>query len=112
MFINVRTDNFIMGLENPLEKTLLRIKSYEQNGADGIFVPCIVNIEDIKKVIHTTFLPVNVMTMPTLDDFNTLQNAGVKRVIQGPFIYNNLMKCFEDKLEDINNDNSFISLFS
>lgn len=112
IFINVRTDNFIMGLDNPLEDTLQRIKSYEQNGADGIFVPCIVDIEDIKKVVSASTLPINVMTMPTLDDFNTLQNAGVKRVSQGPFIYNNQMKYFEDRLETINNDRSFKSLFS
>jgi len=111
IFINARTDNFIMGLHNPLKDTIQRIKLYELNGADGIFVPCIVDIEDIKKVVNATTLPINIMTMPTLDDFSTLQNAGVKRVSQGAFIYNNLMKDFEDKLLTINKENSFKSLF-
>lgn len=111
IFINVRTDNFIMGLNNPLKDTITRIKLYELNGADGIFVPCIVNIEDIKKIINATTLPINVMTMPTLDDFETLKNIGVKRVNQGAFIYNSFMGNFESKLHTINKENSFKSLF-
>ncbi|RXK13079.1 carboxyvinyl-carboxyphosphonate phosphorylmutase [Halarcobacter mediterraneus] len=111
IFINVRTDNFIMGLENPLENTLERIKLYEDIGVDGIFVPCIVNIEDIKTITQNINLPLNVMTMPDLDSFDVLENAGVKRVSQGPFIYNKLIENFENKLETITKDNSFQSLF-
>lgn len=111
IFINVRTDNFIMGLDNPLEDTIQRVKLYENNGADGIFIPCIVDIKDIKKIVSTTNLPINIMTMPTLDSFSTLQNAGVKRVSQGPFIYNNLMENFENRLLTINKEDSFKSLF-
>jgi len=111
LFINARTDYFIMGLSNPLEETIKRVKLYEQNGADGIFVPCIVEIEDIKEVVKSTVLPVNIMTMPNLPSFDSLQQAGVRRVSQGPFIYNNLMESFKNKLETIDKDNSFKSLF-
>jgi 2-methylisocitrate lyase-like PEP mutase family enzyme len=51
------------------------------------------------------------MTMPDLPSFDTLQQAGIKRISQGPFIYNNLIKSFENKLETIHKDNSFKSLF-
>ncbi len=111
IFINVRTDYFIMGLDNPLEETIKRVKLYEQSGADGIFVPCIVDIEDIREVVKATALPINVMTMPDLSSFDILQQAGIKRISQGPFIYNSLMDSFENKLKIIHNDNSFKSLF-
>jgi len=111
IFINARTDNFIMGLDNPLEDTIQRVKLYEQTGIDGIFIPCITDIKDIKKVVSSTNLPINIMTMPNLDNFDTLQKAGIKRISQGPFIYNSLMKDFENKLLTINKDNSFKSLF-
>jgi len=101
----------IMGLDNPLENTIQRIKLYEFNGADGVFVPCIVDIEDIKKVVNATTLPINIMTMPTLNDFETLKNIGVKRVSQGAFVYNSLMEDFKNKLITINKDHSFQSLF-
>ncbi|MCJ8327683.1 MAG: isocitrate lyase/phosphoenolpyruvate mutase family protein [Campylobacterales bacterium] len=111
IFINARTDYFIMGLDNPLEETIKRVKLYEQNGVDGIFVPCMVDIGDIKEVVTYTTLPVNIMTMPNLPSFDSLEQAGIKRISQGAFIYNSLMESFENKLETINNDNSFKSLF-
>ena len=111
IFINARTDYFIMGLDNPLEETIKRVKLYEQNGVDGIFVPCMVDIGDIKEVVTYTTLPVNIMTMPNLPSFDSLEQAGIKRISQGAFIYNSLMESFENKLETINNDNSFKILF-
>jgi 2-methylisocitrate lyase-like PEP mutase family enzyme len=111
IFINARTDYFIMGLDNPLEETIKRVKLYSQNGADGIFIPYIEDIEDIKEIVKYTSLPINVMSMPNLSSFDILQKVGIKRVSQGPFIYKNLMENFKNKLETINKDNSFKSLF-
>lgn len=111
IFINVRTDYFIMQLDNPLEETIKRISQYEKNGADGIFIPCIVDNEDIKKVVNSTRLPINVMTISNLPSFEVLKQIGVKRVSQGPFIYNNLMEYFKNSIETIDKDKSFKSLF-
>jgi 2-methylisocitrate lyase-like PEP mutase family enzyme len=111
IFINARTDYFIMGLDNPLEETIKRVKLYSQNGVDGIFIPCITSIEDIKEIVKHTILPINIMTMPNLPSFDILQKAGIKRISQGPFVYNNVMEHFKNKLETINRDNSFKSLF-
>ena len=111
IFINVRIDYFIMGLDNPLRETIKRIKLYELNGADGIFIPSITNIEDIQKVVNITFLPINVMAMPNLPSFSQLQNNGVKRVSQGSFIYNDMINKLENTINNIKKDNSFKGLF-
>ena len=111
IYINARTDYFIMGLDNPLENTLERIKLYEQNGADGIFVPFVTDINDIKQIVKETSLPLNVVARPELGDFDTLQNAGVKRVSQGPFVYKHFMGYFNDMLSTIDENKSFKSLF-
>ena len=47
IFLNIRTDPYLIGISNPLTETLDRIAEYQESGADGIFVPCIVNKEDI-----------------------------------------------------------------
>ena len=47
LFINVRTDPYIMGMDNGLEETLQRIEIYQDSGADGIFIPFITTEEDI-----------------------------------------------------------------
>jgi len=49
--------------------------------------------------------------MPDLPSFDDLQRAGIKRISQGPFIYNSLIESFENKIKTIKKDNSFKSLF-
>src|SRR5471030_377946 len=88
LFINVRTDGFLLGMPNALTETLARIKTYENSGADGIFVPCITKSADIREVVKATQLPVNVMCMPALPDFDELAALGVKRISMGPFLFN------------------------
>jgi len=111
VFLNVRTDFYIMGLTNPLEETLKRIKIYEGNGADGIFVPCIVAENEIEQVVESTTLPINVMCMPDLPKFNDLQNLGVKRISIGPFLYNDMIGKLEKSIIEITENESFNSLF-
>lgn len=111
IFINVRTDFYIMGLDSPLKETLLRSALYEKTGADGIFVPCVTDEEDIKEIVKNTTVPLNVMTMPTLPSFQKLQQLGVKRVSTGPFIYNKVNEYFNHMLEAIDERQSFNPIF-
>lgn len=94
MFINVRTDTFLLGLENALSETLERIKMLEALNVDGIFVPCITVTNDIETIVRSTPIPINVMCMKDLPDFETLGRLGVKRISSGNFlndyIYGNL----------------------
>ena len=87
LFLNVRTDGFLLGLPNALDETLIRIKAYENTGADGIFVPCITAASDIRTVVSESKLPINVMCMPQLPGFDELQTLGVKRISMGPFLF-------------------------
>ncbi len=112
IFINVRTDFYIMGLANPFEETLKRIKIYEESGADGIFVPCIVAENEIKKVVESTSLPVNVMCMPNLPNFNNLEKLGVKRISIGPFLHNDMVGNLEKSIIKITKSRSFNSIFA
>lgn len=112
MFINVRTDFYIIGLANPFEETIKRIKIYEEFGADGIFVPCIVAENEIQQVVESTTLPINVMCMPDLPDFNHLEKLGVKRISIGPFLYNSMIDKLEKSIIEITKNKSFNSIFA
>lgn len=111
VFLNVRTDSYILGLDHPLEKTLERIKRYDESGADGIFVPCIVDEEEIAKVVQSTSLPVNVLCMPNLLSFSALTKLGVKRISSGHFIHNHITGNLEQTINTIVEEQSFNSLF-
>ena len=86
LFINVRCDAFLLGLDNARTAAIHRIKRYDQTGIDGLFLPCITDEEDIKAIVSATPLPVNVMCMPQLAGFHQLKTLGVKRISMGNFM--------------------------
>ncbi len=111
MFINLRTDGFLLSLPNALQETLERIQAYEQAGADGIFVPCIEAASDIAAVVAATRLPVNVMCMPQLPSFDKLTALGVKRISMGNSLHKALDRTMEHMVDNILRQQSFNSLF-
>ncbi|MBL0740764.1 isocitrate lyase/PEP mutase family protein [Chryseolinea lacunae] len=111
LFVNVRTDGFLLGLPNALPETLERIHLYDRTGIDGIFVPCITASDDIRAVTSATQLPVNVMCMPHLPDFAELKTLGVKRISMGPFVNIYVNNKTNDAIRTVASENSFASLF-
>ena len=111
VFINVRTDTFLLGHSNALEETKKRILLYENVGASGIFTPCIENVSAIKEIVNCTSLPINVMCMPNLPDFNTLTELGVKRISMGNFLFDTMYRQFENVTNEVLNQKSFRSIF-
>ncbi|PIB37369.1 carboxyvinyl-carboxyphosphonate phosphorylmutase [Reichenbachiella sp. 5M10] len=111
IFINVRTDTFILLQDNILEETKKRMELYERVGANGIFIPCLEKESDIKEIVAATDLPINVMSMPNLPDFDTLGRLGVKRISTGNFLFDKMYQYFEKTTKDILNEASFSPLF-
>ncbi|MBO9730298.1 MAG: isocitrate lyase/phosphoenolpyruvate mutase family protein [Chitinophaga sp.] len=87
LFVNVRCDTFLLNVTDKQSETIDRLKIYESNGADGIFLPCISTPADIAVAISNTSLPLNVMCIPGLPDFNALRQLGVSRASMGPFLF-------------------------
>jgi 2-methylisocitrate lyase-like PEP mutase family enzyme len=112
IFINVRTDAFLLGKSDALGETITRTRQYEASGASGIFVPCITQVSDISEVVSATSLPVNVMCMPELPDFGTLASVGVKRISMGPFLFNKVYAYASDLSKTIAANQNFSALFS
>jgi 2-methylisocitrate lyase-like PEP mutase family enzyme len=112
MFLNIRTDGFLLGLPTALTETLGRIHSYKDAGANGIFVPCITEINDIAAVVNATDLPVNVMCMPSLPNFGELKALGVKRISIGPFVYSYITKRAAEAANAIIENENFSFLFN
>lgn len=110
-FINVRCDAFLLGLPDARIEAIRRIKLYEEQGVHGIFLPCITHIEDIKAAVQATKLPLNVMCMPALPDFEALRAAGVKRISMGNFVNAFGYGEIEKAVLKIQEEKSFATLF-
>ena len=111
MFINVRTDAFLLGHSNPLEETIKRIQLYQEAGADGIFVPFIEKEKDIRAVVACTHLPINVLSTVALPDFRTLEELGVKRISMGGSLFGKRNAVCEQLLSKVLDEGSFKSVF-
>jgi 2-methylisocitrate lyase-like PEP mutase family enzyme len=112
IFLNIRTDAFLLGLPNALEETQTRIKFYQEAGADGIFVPCITDSTDIEAIVQSTSLPINVMCMPNLPGFKVLESIGVKRISMGGFFFNKIYDHAAELARKILADQQFSAIFS
>ena len=112
LFVNVRCDTFILNVPDKQQETSRRAKLYETAGADGLFLPCICQEEDIAEVVRQTKLPLNVMCIPGLPGFEVLAGLGVKRVSMGPFLFEKVYEDIGRFSRAIAADKSFLPLFS
>jgi 2-methylisocitrate lyase-like PEP mutase family enzyme len=111
IFTNVRCDAFLLNIPNALQIATERIKKYELVGADGIFLPCITQESDIAKIVFETTLPLNVMCMPELPDFETLKKLGVRRISMGNFLNGYNYTSLENVTKKILSEQSFNAVF-
>jgi 2-methylisocitrate lyase-like PEP mutase family enzyme len=89
LFVNARTDPYLRELGPPerrVEETLARAERYRAAGADGIFVPGVVERTEIRTIASGTKLPLNVLARPGLPAAAELAELGVKRLSAGSWI--------------------------
>ena len=111
VFLNIRTDTFLLGHPNAIEESERRISLYEKAGADGIFLPCIIKERDIKTMVESTNLPINVICMPNLPSFEKLKELGIKRISMGNFLFETMYKHHGKTLETVIAQKSFNPIF-
>jgi 2-methylisocitrate lyase-like PEP mutase family enzyme len=91
-FINARTDVFFQVPADAHDETtvalaLERAKAYAAAGADGLFVPGLVNDALIASLVRQSPLPVNVMIGGGSPSIARLAELGVARISHGPGPY-------------------------
>ena len=111
IFLNVRTDTFLLNTQDALRETLSRGRRYAASGADGFFVPCMSRSEDIATIAREIALPLNVMCIPELADFATLAELGVRRISMGNFVHSAIQSKLIDLMHAIRSRQTFEGLF-
>ncbi|RJL22709.1 isocitrate lyase/PEP mutase family protein [Bailinhaonella thermotolerans] len=86
LFVNARIDTYLRGTgeaSTRLGETVGRARAYLDAGADGIFVPGLIDLDAIAVLVAETAAPVNVMVWPGAPDVAALAGAGVARISLG-----------------------------
>ena len=82
MVVTARAENHIHGRQD-LADTVTRLQRYQEAGADVLFAPGVSRIDDIRTLVGSVDLPVNVLAMRTCPSVAELAAAGVRRVSVG-----------------------------
>ncbi|MET8087946.1 isocitrate lyase/phosphoenolpyruvate mutase family protein [Micromonospora sp. NPDC005194] len=85
LFVNARIDTFLAGAGDVAE-TLARATAYLAAGADGIFVPGVVDPVTIRELVRAVPAPLNVLAGPGAPAVGDLARLGVARVSLGSSI--------------------------
>lgn len=86
LFINARIDTYLRSVGDPagrLDDTSRRAASYLGAGADGIFVPGVVDPETIRELVAAIPAPLNILVGPGAPSVGELASLGVRRISLG-----------------------------
>ncbi|MET8041577.1 isocitrate lyase/phosphoenolpyruvate mutase family protein [Micromonospora sp. NPDC005215] len=82
LFVNARIDTFLSGAGG-VDETVARATAYLAAGADGIFVPGVVDPVTIRALVQAVPAPLNVLAGPGAPSVGELAGLGVARVSLG-----------------------------
>ncbi|HET7312675.1 MAG TPA: isocitrate lyase/phosphoenolpyruvate mutase family protein [Mycobacteriales bacterium] len=82
LVITARAENFLYGIDD-LDATIRRLQAYQQAGADVLFSPGVVTLDQIRAVCSSVDRPVNVLAMAGAPTVEELASAGVARISVG-----------------------------
>jgi methylisocitrate lyase len=98
-FINARTDVFFQGSAarhcDLVDSALDRARAYADAGADGIFMPGLLDLSLIRRIAEKSPLPLNIMIAEGAPNLRELAAAGVSRISHGPGPYLSAMRAVE-----------------
>lgn len=86
LFINARTDAFLLkagARKQRLERAIERLHAYLEAGADGVFVPGLVDPDQIGRIADAVSAPLNVLAAPLTPSLQELGKLGVRRLSTG-----------------------------
>lgn len=80
-----RAENHIRGVDD-LDDTIARLVAYRDAGADVVYAPGLTDLDQIKTVVETVGVPVNVLALPSAPTLGELASVGVRRISTGSLL--------------------------
>ncbi len=79
LVLTARAENYLHGRPD-LAGTIARLQAFQEAGADVLYAPGLASLADIRAVVSSVDLPVNVLAVPGAPPVADLAAAGVRRV--------------------------------
>jgi 2-methylisocitrate lyase-like PEP mutase family enzyme len=110
LFLNARTDIYLAGIgpeATRFERTVERLHAFAEAGADGVFVPGVMDAETIGKIAAAAPRPLNVLAGPKTPDAAALQSLGVRRVSVGSWPGRRILGVLREIARELREDGTF-----
>ncbi len=85
MVLTARAENHIRGVTD-LDDTIARLVAYRDAGADVLYAPGLIELEQIASVVSAVEIPLNVLVLPGGPTVAELAGVGVRRVSTGSLL--------------------------
>jgi 2-methylisocitrate lyase-like PEP mutase family enzyme len=82
LVLTARAENHLRGRPD-LDDTVRRLQSFQEAGADVVYAPGLVGLDDIAEVVRAVDVPVNVLISPGGPTVAELASVGVARISVG-----------------------------
>jgi 2-methylisocitrate lyase-like PEP mutase family enzyme len=82
LVLTARAENYLRG-RHDLADTIARLQAYQQAGADVLYAPALNDPAELRELIASVDLPVNVLALPAGPDVAGLAALGVRRISVG-----------------------------
>jgi 2-methylisocitrate lyase-like PEP mutase family enzyme len=85
LVLTARCENHLHGIDD-LDDTIARLQAYTTAGAEVVYAPGLIDIDQITTVVRAVGAPVNVLILPGGPSVAQLGDAGVRRVSTGSLL--------------------------
>ncbi|EST51542.1 carboxyphosphonoenolpyruvate phosphonomutase [Brevibacillus panacihumi W25] len=99
-YINARTDTYFQR-QNPFMETVERAMAYVESGASGIFVPGLIDHDEIRDIAMKISAPLNVLSLPGLTNCHKLKELGVRRFSFGNALSDKVIAYIEKNAQEL-----------
>lgn len=82
LVLTARAENHIYGVDD-LDDTIARLQAYRAAGADVVYAPGLVDLDQISRVVRSVDAPLNVLARRQGPSVGELASVGVRRVSTG-----------------------------
>ncbi len=82
LVLTARAENFLHGRLD-LTDIIARLQAFQEAGADVLYAPGLTRLQDLRQVVSSVDLPVNVLALPEGPTVDELAELGVARVSVG-----------------------------